>query len=192
MPCEHPATQGNTLGSLHSLSPNMWWVQHFQLLEDGNAVSCLTSVLICAGMLTNSGFEANAVRFSTASINGAVAVLHLLRFSSEKSPSRAWKWDQGWALPEQVSLAKWKEDGWSLPSFKPLHVEGIWKLLHKQDWCNECDFLWVSFLSWLLTLHLRLLQVFCHCTLINLSGLSLMRLKSLKCPRTSHSKGWKG
>lgn len=47
------------------------------------------SELICAGMLANSGFEANAVRFSTASIKGVVAIRHLLRLSSEKSPSRA-------------------------------------------------------------------------------------------------------
>lgn len=50
----------------------------------------------------------------------------------------------------------------------------------------------VYFLSWLLTLNLKLLQVFCHCTPMSLSSLSLIRLKSLKCPRISHSKGWKG
>lgn len=48
-----------------------------------------TSELIWAGTLTNSGFDANAVRFSTASIKGVVAIRHLLRLSSEKSPSRA-------------------------------------------------------------------------------------------------------
>lgn len=47
------------------------------------------SELIWAGTLTNSGLDANAVRFSTASIKGAVAMRHLLRLSSEKSPSRA-------------------------------------------------------------------------------------------------------
>lgn len=52
-----------------------------------------TSELIWAGTLTNSGLDANAVRFSTASIKGAVATRHLLRFSSEKSPSRAW-WEK--------------------------------------------------------------------------------------------------
>lgn len=145
MPCEHPEIQGNTSGSLHSLSSNMGLIQHFQLLEGGNAVSCLTSVLICAGMLTNSGFDANAVRFSTASIKGAVAILHLLRFSSEKSPSSAWKWNQDWALSEWVSLAKLKEDGLSLPSFELLCVNGIWKLLHKQGLCKECDLLGLCF-----------------------------------------------
>lgn len=48
-----------------------------------------TSALIWAGMLTNSGLEAKAVRFSTASISGAVAVRHFVRLSSEKSPSKA-------------------------------------------------------------------------------------------------------
>lgn len=151
MLCEHSETQEDTLGSLHSLSPNMWLIQHFQLLEDGNAVSCLTSVLICAGMLTNSGFEANAVKFSTASIKGAVAILHLLRFSSEKSPSSAWKWNQDWALSEWLSLVKLKEDGLSLPSFKLLFVYDIWKLLHKQGWCKECDLLGVCFFPQLVT-----------------------------------------
>lgn len=50
----------------------------------------------------------------------------------------------------------------------------------------------VPFLSWSLTLNFKLLQVFCHCTLMSFPSLSLMRLKSLKCPRTSQSKGWKG
>lgn len=40
-------------------------------------------------MLENSGFEANVVRFSTASINGFVASAQFARFSSEKFPSRA-------------------------------------------------------------------------------------------------------
>lgn len=151
MPCEHLENQGNTLGSLHSLSPNMWLIKYFQLLKDRNAVSCLTSVLICAGMLTNSGFEANAVKFSTASIKGAVAILHLLRFSSEKSPSSAWKWNQDWALSEWVSLAKLKENGLTLPSFKPLHVDDIWKLCHKQGWCKECNLLGVCSFPQLVT-----------------------------------------
>lgn len=50
-----------------------------------------TSVLILAGTLANSGLEANVVKFSTASISGAVATRHLFLFSSEKSPSKAWK-----------------------------------------------------------------------------------------------------
>lgn len=48
-----------------------------------------TSLLICAGTLANSGLEANVVRFSTASMSGAVATRHLFLFSSEKSPSNA-------------------------------------------------------------------------------------------------------
>lgn len=50
-----------------------------------------TSVLILAGTLANSGLEANVVRFSTASMSGAVATRHLFLFSSEKSPSRAFE-----------------------------------------------------------------------------------------------------
>lgn len=48
-------------------------------------------MLILAGTLANSGLEANVVKFSTASISGAVATRHLFLFSSEKSPSKAWK-----------------------------------------------------------------------------------------------------
>lgn len=53
-----------------------------------------TSLLICAGMLANSGLLAKADRFSTASSSGAVATRHLLRFSSEKSASAAWKQEE--------------------------------------------------------------------------------------------------
>lgn len=46
-----------------------------------------TSLLICAGMLANSGLLAKADRFSTASRSGVVATRHLFLFSSEKSAS---------------------------------------------------------------------------------------------------------
>lgn len=49
-----------------------------------------TSGLIWAGTVANSGLEAKAVRLSTASMRGAVAARHRSRFSSLKSPSRAW------------------------------------------------------------------------------------------------------
>jgi len=49
-----------------------------------------TSLLIWAGTLANSGLLAKVARFSTASMSGLVATRHLLRFSSEKSPSKAW------------------------------------------------------------------------------------------------------
>lgn len=107
MPYEHPGMQREILGSrlyTHFLTPGTQTNSTSQLFEGGSATSCLTSVLICAGMLTNSGLEANAVRFSTASIKGAVAILHLLRFSSEKSPSRAWKSNHDRVLSQQVSL----------------------------------------------------------------------------------------
>lgn len=53
---------------------------------------CLTSGLIWAGMLENSGLDAKALRLSTASSRGAVAARHWARFSSVKAPSSAWKW----------------------------------------------------------------------------------------------------
>lgn len=46
-----------------------------------------TSLLICAGMLANSGLLAKVDRFSTASRSGVVATRHLFLFSSEKSAS---------------------------------------------------------------------------------------------------------
>lgn len=48
-----------------------------------------TSGLIWAGMVANSGLEAKAVRFSTASISGAVASRQRSRFSGVKAPSKA-------------------------------------------------------------------------------------------------------
>ena len=48
-----------------------------------------------AGTVANSGLEAKAVRFSTASMSGAVATPHLFLFSSEKSPSRALRSERG-------------------------------------------------------------------------------------------------
>ena len=51
----------------------------------------ITSSLILAGTLANSGLEAKVVRFSTASVNGLVACAQLARFSSEKFPSNACK-----------------------------------------------------------------------------------------------------
>lgn len=50
---------------------------------------CLTSGLIWAGMLENSGLDAKALRLSTASSSGAVAARHWARFSSVKAPSSA-------------------------------------------------------------------------------------------------------
>lgn len=52
----------------------------------------LTSGLIWAGTLANSGLDAKALRLSTASSRGAVAAWHWARFSSVKAPSSAWKW----------------------------------------------------------------------------------------------------
>lgn len=49
----------------------------------------VTSSLIFAGTLANSGLEAKVVRLSTASINGLVALAQLALFSSEKLPSNA-------------------------------------------------------------------------------------------------------
>ena len=49
----------------------------------------LTSGLIWAGTLENSGLDAKALRFSTASSSGAVAARHCARFSSVKAPSSA-------------------------------------------------------------------------------------------------------
>lgn len=49
----------------------------------------LTSGLICAGTLENSGLDAKALRLSTASSRGAVAARHWARFSSVKAPSSA-------------------------------------------------------------------------------------------------------
>lgn len=94
-----------------------------------------TSELIWAGMLTNSGLEANAVKFSTASIKGAVAIRHLLRLSSEKSPSRAW-----WEKTQRSLLGcsnhhpakRWWFNG---------NTENVW-WVHKQwirtDWRDLC------------------------------------------------------
>ena len=50
---------------------------------------CLTSGLIWAGTLENSGLDAKALRLSTASSKGAVAARHWARFSSVKAPSSA-------------------------------------------------------------------------------------------------------
>lgn len=75
--------------------------------------SCgLTSGLIWAGMLANSGLDAKALRLSTASSRGAVAAWHWARFSSVKAPSSACKWvterPSGWIIGKggeaQVSL----------------------------------------------------------------------------------------
>lgn len=143
------------------LSTNAWLIQSFQLPEGGRATSCLTSVLICAGMLTNSGFEANAVRFSTASIKGAVAVLHLLRFSSEKSPSRAWKVHHDWLLSESVYWQNWRK---VFESFIVLNCL-VFKTFGSSS-TNEADaktvvlYACVSFLSWIWTLNLKLLLCF--------------------------------
>lgn len=52
----------------------------------------LTSGLIWAGMLANSGLDAKALRLSTASSSGAVAAWHWARFSSVKAPSSACRW----------------------------------------------------------------------------------------------------
>lgn len=52
----------------------------------------LTSGLIWAGMLANSGLAAKALRLSTASSRGAVAAWHWARFSSVKAPSSVCKW----------------------------------------------------------------------------------------------------
>lgn len=49
----------------------------------------LTSGLIWAGTVANSGFEAKAVRLSTASMRGAVASRQRSRFSGVNAPSRA-------------------------------------------------------------------------------------------------------
>jgi hypothetical protein len=60
-------------------------------------------LLIRAGILANSGLEENVDRFSTASISGVVATWHLFLFSSEKSPSKAWKKTTGDDLLSQHS-----------------------------------------------------------------------------------------
>lgn len=53
-------------------------------------VTLHTSGLILAGMLANSGEEANVVSSSTASVSGLAASAHRWRFSSVKSWSSAW------------------------------------------------------------------------------------------------------
>lgn len=60
-----------------------------QLLKGLKGQQWCTSLLIWAGMLANSGLEANVDRFSTASMSGVVATRHRSRFSLEKSPSKA-------------------------------------------------------------------------------------------------------
>lgn len=63
---------------------NWGFLEHFNSL-----FSLLTSGLILAGMLANSGEEANVVSSSTASVSGLAASAHRWRFSSVKSWSRA-------------------------------------------------------------------------------------------------------
>lgn len=68
-----------------------WQLAHHSSLR----ICHLTSGLIWAGMLANSGLDAKALRLSTASSSGAVAAWHWARFSSVKAPSSACRWVRG-------------------------------------------------------------------------------------------------